>query len=149
MTPMDTSFDVHREYKGVITIEQLVGRQIDRINEYGTRRDNEKYNEGVEHLVDLLSPEHEQKALEYQKENGISHDISPVGKLRYRALFRFIKHLLAKGNIVWKTSRYEVGSETPYTKDTEPQTIETTDQKHDDIVKEFEAIDNLDKTTKE
>jgi len=139
MTPDE--LDIHKEYKGIITIEQLVSRQIDRINEYGTKRDNEKYNEGVEHLVDMLSPEHEQKALEFKKENGIQHDISPTGKLRYRALFRYIKQLLARDNIVWKKSRYEVGTETPGKKETTEEPKE--EHKDRDLDKEFEAIDDM------
>lgn len=103
--------DIHREYKGIISIEQLVARQIDRINEAGTQRNNERYLEGVEHLIDLLPPNLEIKALEYKKEHSITFDLTPGGKMAYRALFRFIKQLFAESNIVWKTSSYQIGTE--------------------------------------
>ena len=109
----EEEFGIHREYKGIISIEQLVARQIDRINEYGTQGHNEEYISAVEHLIDMLPPEHEIKATEYKKEHGIGFDLSPEGKMRYRALFRFIKGLFSKDNIVWKKARYEVGTERP------------------------------------
>jgi len=103
--------DVKREYKGIISIEQIVARQIDRINEYGTQRDHEKYEEGVEHLVDLLPGDLEIKALEFKKEHGIRYDLTSEGKMAYRALFRYIKRLFSDINIVWKKSSYETGKE--------------------------------------
>jgi len=33
-------FEVKREYKGIIAIEQLTARQIDRIMEYGSQKKN-------------------------------------------------------------------------------------------------------------
>ena len=103
--------DTKREYKGIIAIEQLTARHIDRIMESDIKKNTEQYEEGIEGLIDRLSPEHEKKAMEFKKEHGVNFDISVEGKLRYRALFRYIKILLAEGNIVWKKSTYEVGSE--------------------------------------
>jgi len=151
---MSNEFEIHKEYKGVIGIEQLVARQIDRINQYGTEKDNEKYEEGVEHLVDLLSPIHENKALEFKKEHSVSYDIDPTGKMRYRGLFRFIKRLLAEDNIVWKKSRYEVGTEQPKTSDTElepeeiisiepVESVESKTKELEEVEDEFKKIDDL------
>ena len=109
---MTLEIDTKREYKGIIAIEQLTARHIDRIMESDINKKTEQYEEGIEGLIDLLSPEHEKKAMEFKKEHGVVYDISPEGKLRYRALLRYIKILLAEGNIVWKKSSYEVGSET-------------------------------------
>ena len=103
--------EVKREYKGLIAIEQLTARQIDRIMEYGSQKKNAHYEEAVMHLIDMLPPELEDKALEFKKEHGVYYDESEDGKMRYRALFRFIKRLLADGNIVWKKSSYEIGTE--------------------------------------
>ena len=108
---MTLEIDTKREYKGIIAIEQLTARHIDRIMESDINKKTEQYEEGIEGLIDLLSPEHEKKAMEFKKEHGVVYDISPEGKLRYRALLRYIKILLAEGNIVWKKSSYEVGSE--------------------------------------
>ena len=85
--------ETKREYKGNIAIEQLVTAQINRIMEYGTRKMKEEYEEGIELLVDLLSPEHEEQALAYKEKYGIYYDITRDGLKRYKALFRFIKRL--------------------------------------------------------
>lgn len=100
-----------KEYKGIIAIEQLMARQIDRIMEYGSQRKNPEFIEGVELLVDLCPKEIEEKALEYKKEHGVYYDVGPEGKQRYRALFRFIKHELATINVLWKRSSFERGGE--------------------------------------
>ena len=103
--------DTKREYKGIIAIEQLTARHIDRIMESDINKKTENYEEGIEGLIDLLSPEHEKKAMEFKKEHGVVFNDSVEGKQRYRALFRYIKVLLAEGNIVWKKSTYEIGRE--------------------------------------
>ena len=59
---------------------------------------------------DVNSQDHPE-ALEFKKEHGIHYDITLDGKMRYRSLFRYIKRLLAEGNIVWKKSSYEIGKE--------------------------------------
>ncbi len=100
-----------KEYKGIIAIEQLMARQIDRIMEYGTQRKNPEYVEGVELLIDLCPREIEEKALEYKKEHGVYYDVSREGRQRWGALFRFIKHELAGLNILWKRSSFERGGE--------------------------------------
>lgn len=100
-----------KEYKGVIAIEQLLARQIDRIMEAGTQRRNAEYVDGVELLIDLCPTEVEQKAQEYKKEHNVYYDSSPEGKQRYRGLFRHIKHLLSASNIMWKRSSFERGGE--------------------------------------
>jgi len=107
----DIPLDRVKEYKGIIAIEQLMARQIDRVMEYGSQMKNASYEEAVEHLIDLAPPGLETKALEFKKEHGVYYDEGPEGKLRYRALFRFIKHLLAESNIVWKKTSYEKGKE--------------------------------------
>jgi len=103
--------EVTKEYRGIIAIEQLTARQIDRIMETGSQKKIETYEESIEMLVDLLAPEHEELVLEYIKKHDIKYDISNEGKQKYRELFRYIKSILTKGNIVWKRSSYEMGKE--------------------------------------
>ena len=107
----NVDIDTKREYKGIIAIEQLMARHIDRIMEKDINKRTEEYEEGIEGLIDLLAPDLEIKAIEFKKEHGVSYDLTPDGKLRYRSLFRHIKHLLAESNVVWKKSKYEVGTE--------------------------------------
>ena len=107
----DDEFGVKKEYKGIIAIEQLMARHIDRIMDRDINKKTEEYEEGIEGLIDLLSPEHEFKALEFKKEHRVYYELSAEGKARYRALLRFIKRLLVEDNIIWKRSSYESGKE--------------------------------------
>ena len=102
--------EVKRDYKQFIPIEQLLTRHIDRIMEYRSKKDLERYEESIEALIDLLSPESEERVIEYKHENNIIYDISNEGKEKYVQLFRFIKREWANDNIIWKRSRgYERG----------------------------------------
>jgi hypothetical protein len=111
MTYEDIDITTRREYKGVIAIEQLTAAQINRIMEYGSKKLRENYEEAIELLVDLLPPDLEQRAIEYKKEHQVSYDMSLDGEMRYRGLFRHIKRLLSEGNIVWKKTSFEIGTE--------------------------------------
>jgi len=128
-------FETKKEYKGIIPIEQITANHINRIMDMDINKKLEEYEEGIEGLIDLLSPEHEIKALGYKKQHGVGYDISIDGKQRYRDLFRFIKRLLAEGNIVWKRSSYEMGKEDKHTKD--ENAIDIIDDVDEDIDKEL------------
>ena len=102
--------NVKREYKQYIPIENLVTSQISRVLEYRSKRMDVYFMESVEALIDLLSPEDEEKALRFKEENNIYFENSSLGKKKYIDLLRFIKKLLADQNIIWKQSRgYNVG----------------------------------------
>jgi len=102
--------DLKKEYKQFVPIEALVAAQINRIAEYRSKNIINLYEEAVDMLIDLLPPELEEKALDYQKKYSIEYDLSQSGKDLWVSLFRYIKKQLAKENIVWKRSRgYEVG----------------------------------------
>lgn len=102
--------DFKKEYKQFVPIEALVAAQINRIAEYRSKDITDLYEESVDMLIDLLPPELEEQALDYKKKYIIVYDLSQAGKELWVALFRYIKKLLAKENIVWKRSRgYEVG----------------------------------------
>lgn len=102
---------IRREYKVIVPIEGLVAAQINRISEYRSKKMWENYEESVDMLIDLLPPESEEKVLEYKKEHNVEYDLSTEGKQAYVLLFRFIKKVLAKENIVWKRSSFEIGHE--------------------------------------
>jgi len=99
------------EYRGLDPIVQLTAAQINRILEAGSKNDWQGYMAGIERLIDLLPPDVEETVLEHIKKNNIIYDLTEQGKQSYVALFRFIKHLLSKENIVWKRSRFEIGKE--------------------------------------
>ena len=102
--------EIHREYRQYVPIENLVSAQINRIAEYRSKKRMEHYEESVDMLIDLLPPDAEEEVLDYKREHNIEYDLSLEGKQRYVDLFRFIKKLLTKKNIVWKRSGgYEVG----------------------------------------
>jgi len=98
-----------KEYKGFIPIEQLVSKQIDRIMHYKTIREYDYWEEGIEGIIDLLTPEDEQKALNYIKTHNIEHDISIKGRTLYTGLFRYIKKLFTDQSIIWKRGGYDIG----------------------------------------
>ena len=107
---MTSDNDIVQEYKQFIPIENLVTKQIDRIMMYRSEKNLERYEESVEALIDLLSPDAETIVLGYKKENGICFNTTSKGKDKYVDLFRFIKKHLASENIIWKRSRgYEKG----------------------------------------
>ena len=102
-------FEPVRELKGYIPIEKLVSKQIDRIMHYRTIRDFDKWEEGIEGLIDLLTPEDEQKCIEYMATNNISHDITKDGIKHFNGLFRLIKKMFTDHGILWKKRGYERG----------------------------------------
>ena len=107
---MTYSDDVKREFRQGVPIESLVTSQINRIMEYRSKRLLEYFIESVEALIDLLPPEVEDTVVAYKNEHNVMYEVSPQGKERYIALFRYIKKQLTQENIVWKRSRgYEVG----------------------------------------
>jgi hypothetical protein len=107
MEEFDT--DVVKELKGFIPIEQLVSKQLDRIMHYRTIRKWDFWEEGIEGLIDLLTPEDEQKAVDYMETNQVSHDITNEGRERYNGLLRFIKKMFTDHKILWKKRGYERG----------------------------------------
>ena len=106
MTDEDT---FKKEYRGFISIEQLVSRQIDRIMFHRTEKNVEYFEEGIEALIDLLTPEDEKKAVEFKKKNDITSDTSRQGKHQYVLLLRFIKELFTDQQIIWKRGGYDIG----------------------------------------
>jgi len=112
--------NLKREYKQYIPIENLVASQISRVLEFRSKRMNEYFMESVDALIDLLSPEDEEKALRFKEEYNICFENSTNGKQNYIKLLRYIKKLLADQNIVWKQSRgYNVGHDGKYNFDKE------------------------------
>jgi len=98
-----------KQFRGYIPIEQLVSKQIDRIMHYKTIRKYDFYEEGIEGLIDLLTPKDEQKAFDYIKTHKIKHDISLNGRTLYSGLFRSIKKLFAEQGIIWQQGGYSRG----------------------------------------
>jgi len=95
-----------KQYPGYIPIEQLVSKQIDRIMHYRTIRKYDFWEDGIEGLIDLLTPEDEQKALEYIKTHNIRHNTSANGRELYSGLLRYIKGLFAEKGIIWNIRGY-------------------------------------------
>lgn len=104
-------YNLKREYKGLDPIVTLTAAQINRILDFGSKKQIELFEESVDRLIDILPPEMEKTVLEFKNSQNIVYDTGEKGKDRYVALFRFIKHQLSKDNIVWKRSSFEIGSE--------------------------------------
>ena len=96
-------------YRGVVNYEAILAKQISRVAEYRSEKNIPLYEESVDTLILMMPLEMRNKALEYKKKHNIVYGGDNNGKALYDDLWQFSNELLERGNLIFKTSTFEIG----------------------------------------